>query len=361
MAKLCVIQCRDIQMLTSSLPGLTEPFFLKAGTGERYVFGSQLATVIARNKDTGGLFEGVIYSGGKSTSLPLHRHAGAHEAVLALAGQVALHLHGRDFILARGDYASIPPGVLHGHRFLSHHTELLSWTVGGSVTPMFPVLGVSYPGHVHPPPQDLVVESGKLSRASAVADVSFDLGVNWEHDAQEPCSYGSLPDGFVPYTRQAGEGDCRIAGSTIFNMLTRQRNSAGKFIAVMAEGPARPRVPFHYHERHTENFFCVDGAMTMWANHEKVILGPGDYLHVPANTIHSYQQDSHYTRFFGILCPGLFEIFFDTFAEPYNQHIFPLQPAPFRYDRVVESIELLDVKQVESFEGAGERMSSSAQ
>ena len=76
--------------------------------------------------------------------------------------------------------------------------------------------------------------------------------------------------------------------------------------------------------------------------------------------MHSYQQNSHYTRFLGMLCPGLFEPFFDAFAEPYGQHIFPLKPGPFRYDRVVAEIANLDVKQVETFQGAGERMAGIA-
>ena len=49
-------------MLSVSLPGSKQPFLLNAGDGERFVFGSQLATVIARN-DSGGLFEGVVLLG----------------------------------------------------------------------------------------------------------------------------------------------------------------------------------------------------------------------------------------------------------------------------------------------------------
>jgi quercetin 2,3-dioxygenase len=106
----------------------------------------------------------------------------------------------------------------------------------------------------------------------------------------------------------------------------------------------------HYHELHTENLFCIDGSMTMRANGTQLHVRPDDFVHVPATTIHSYQQNAHYTRFFGLLTPGLFEAFFDIFSEPYDQYVFPLKPGPFHYDRVVANIDKLDVKQVEKFE-----------
>ena len=108
-------------MASSNLPGTKRAFSLKAGEGDRYIFGSQLATVLARNIDTGGLFEFVVYSGGKGTYFPLHRHAQAHEAIIVLSGRLILHLDSKDFLLSPGDYASIPAGIVHGHRFVTSH------------------------------------------------------------------------------------------------------------------------------------------------------------------------------------------------------------------------------------------------
>jgi quercetin 2,3-dioxygenase len=84
----------------------------------------------------------------------------------------------------------------------------------------------------------------------------------------------------------------------------------------------------------------------MWANGEELQLYPGDFLHVPANTIHAYRIDSHYTKFLGFLSPGLFEPFFRTLGDPYEDHIFPSEPRPLRFDRVLARLHELDLKVV---------------
>ncbi len=48
-----------------SLPKEKVPYLLRSGEGERYLFGRQVATVMANGKSTGGLFEIVLLSGEK--------------------------------------------------------------------------------------------------------------------------------------------------------------------------------------------------------------------------------------------------------------------------------------------------------
>src|SRR5947199_10104550 len=55
----CTISSRRNIMtksLDNQLPAEQRAYFLNAGAGERYVFGTQLATVIAEAKSTGGMF-----------------------------------------------------------------------------------------------------------------------------------------------------------------------------------------------------------------------------------------------------------------------------------------------------------------
>ena len=40
--------------MNDQLPGKRVPYFLRAGEGERYLVGGELATFIARHEDTGG-------------------------------------------------------------------------------------------------------------------------------------------------------------------------------------------------------------------------------------------------------------------------------------------------------------------
>ncbi len=49
----------------NSLPKEKMPYLLRGGEGERYLFGRQVATVMANAKSTGDLFEIVLLSGEK--------------------------------------------------------------------------------------------------------------------------------------------------------------------------------------------------------------------------------------------------------------------------------------------------------
>jgi quercetin 2,3-dioxygenase len=43
-----------------------------------------------------------------------------------------------------------------------------------------------------------------------------------------------------------------MAGDTLFTFLTDSRQSAGKFLALMTDGPKGQRIPNHMHQKHTE-------------------------------------------------------------------------------------------------------------
>ncbi|MFE8596877.1 quercetin 2,3-dioxygenase [Archangium violaceum] len=105
-------------------------------------------------------------------------------------------------------------------------------------------------------------------------------------------------------------------------------------------------IPAHFHEKHTETFFCLDGSMNMRVNGELLTLSPGDFVHAPARTIHAYQLESHYTRMVGLLTPGLFEPFFRILGDPYAGYVYPQTPPPFRFDRVLSKLNELDLKLV---------------
>jgi quercetin 2,3-dioxygenase len=56
-----------------------------------------------------------------------------------------------------------------------------------------------------------------------------------------------------------------MAGDQLFTFLTGRRQSGGKFLALMTEGPKGHRIPNHVHFKHTETFFCLNGSVSMTA------------------------------------------------------------------------------------------------
>ncbi|WP_257462502.1 quercetin 2,3-dioxygenase [Archangium lipolyticum] len=338
----------DIQKVVpeGKLPGKGVPYFIRNGEGERYLVGGLVAGLIARGVDTQELFEAAILTGGRDANLPPHTHARTHEAILVLDGEVELWLGQGHYLLIRGDFASIPEGTPHALKMRSHRTRLISWSTGKEMGPLYKALGQPYEGYVQPPEVNPEISKELLEKAEASADVRFERKAPSRSTPQRVTN-GTVPDKKVPYVLASGEGQRLVAGSELFSLVGDQRNSDGRFIVVVSEGPAGDMIPLHFHEKHTETFFCLDGSITMRVNDATVTLAPGDFVHAPARTIHAYQLNSHYTRMVGFLTPGLFESFFRTLGDPYPAYVYPQTPPPFRFDRVLSKLNELDLKLVQ--------------
>jgi len=332
-------------MTTNILPGDKRAYFLKAGEGDRYLAGGQLATYLARASDTGGLLEVAVISAGKGAGLPLHSHKKTHEALMMLTGRLDLWLDGRKYCLAQGDFASIPPDVVHGYRMQSNRARFLSWHVGGDGGQVYAVTGEPASVYSHLPGAAVPVDSQKTTLAESLIDVRFAGDLPMQTPEGVPVS--KPPEGVTPYVLESGEGERMIAAESLFTFLAHQGNTAGSFIILTTQAPKAERIPKHFHEKHTETFFCLEGRMTMWVKDEEVTLDAGDFLHAPPGTIHAYRLDAPYTNFVGILTPGLFEPFFRTLCDPYDDYIFPPNPGPLRFDRVIQRLPELDLKLVE--------------
>lgn len=326
-----------IPTLPMTLPGEKRPYLLRDREGDRYLMGTQLVTVIASAASSGSLFELVSISGSLGDSFPAHRHANAHEGIYVQDGQVEVLLGDERYLLTVGDYAHIPAGTTHAYTLRSHNARFLSVTSKGAVGKVYTHIGTATDLHVHPPQGETVDLVALLSEPIAGAD--FELADSQVKGEVKPVTNVDVPDGIEPYTIASGGGIHRIAGNDLFILLATNDNTGGDFIVLDNVGPAGHAIVQHYHEKHTETFLCTAGQMTMWANDRQYQMLPGDFLHVPAGTKHSFRMDAHYTRFFSVLATGLFEDFFHTLGSPYDQgFIFPTQPGPSRFDRLAKKV-----------------------
>ncbi|WP_339115420.1 quercetin 2,3-dioxygenase [Thioclava sp. GXIMD2076] len=325
-----------------TLPGAPVLYAMRDGQGPHYLMGGLVATLIARPEDTAQAYSATILSGGMDAELPLHTHAETDEAIYILDGRVELWLDDRLHLMTAGDYAFVPAGTLHGHRMKSHRARILTWAIGAKLGGMWEALGTVFPRPVHPETPCAPLGEAQMDAASNAADVSFRGPV----PAQTPVLVEAteIPEGYSPYVLRAGEGEHLVAADQLFTFLQTRATSQERFITVMTEGPTGPAIPWHYHEHHAENFFCVDGQMTMWVNGEEIHLNPGDYMQVPAGTVHSYRLDTPYTRFLGWLVPPVFEPFFRYVGDPTEMTTFPVEPPPFRFDRVLAHLDELDLQ-----------------
>ncbi|WP_340014051.1 quercetin 2,3-dioxygenase [Paenibacillus sp. FSL K6-1318] len=331
--------------LMKTLPQTRMPYLLRKGEGKSYTFGKQVVTIMADTDSTGGQFEMFTIAGSKGEVFPLHFHNSSYESLMVLEGRVELVIDGQYHLLTSGDYAHIPPGTKHAYRFAGHRNRIVSYSLPGNITSIFPVMGLAYSFKDYPPQPLYEWTQEDLIQAAKVADIGFEDGeLQW--GASQLVETGEVHGGVIPYVLESGEGDRLLTGDQLHRILASQKNTDGAYIFVSTEGPKGEPIVEHYHENHVETFYCVQGQMTMWANGEEIQLHEGDFLHVPEGTTHAYRLDAPYTRFVGMLECGLFEPFFRILGESYEHFIFPNEPGPLRMDRVMANMDTLDLKVV---------------
>ncbi|MCU1479764.1 MAG: cupin protein [Subtercola sp.] len=306
--------------LIDRLPGTVAPYAMSAGEGARYEIDGTLYTVIARPEDTGDLFGAVYISGGRGTEAPFASHTDEHQTVLVFDGLVEFWLGDQARVLATGDSVAIPAATPFAYRFLSSYTRILVWSSSGRSTAMVPRLGLAVDSHVHP------ARSSRPVSLAELRDVGAEFGVTYpdlpkteprlQHDS-------TRPDGVEPYFLSAWEGEHTLTYNQLNTFLSRGENTAKDYFVMHTSGAKAGYIPLHFHERHTENFLCLEGRIWLHVNGQELLLTKGDFVHAPAGTIHSFALDSNHTQMVGFLAPSIFEKFFDYMNTPTTESVYP--------------------------------------
>jgi len=312
--------------LLGALPGEAVPYSLASGDGLRRVVDGQLVTIIARGADTGDQFAAAYVSGDRGAEFPVLAHPQESRTIIVFDGLLQVRVGDTTQVLAVGDEAVVPAGTAFGYRMLANRTRFLLWSTTGASIELLDRLGTPTDGHVHPPRR-----SGASLRSEAV-EVARELGFAASpFDGGEPVlRHGDRrPAGVEPYVLSAGEGEHLAGFNQMHTFTSRGANTGGDYFTVHSSGARAGYIPLHFHERHTENFFCFEGRVWLHVNGEELLLTKGDFVHAPAGTIHSYAFDSHHTQMIGMLSPDIFEPFFDYMFEPTDERVHTETVEPY--------------------------------
>jgi quercetin dioxygenase-like cupin family protein len=137
----------------------------------------------------------------------------------------------------------------------------------------------------------------------------------------------TLPGEPVPYVIEAGSGRAHVLLGEVGRALVGAEESAGAMSVMSLDGPRADRpIPLHYHDEEYEFFYCLRGAIQLWADDESRVLAPGDFGFIPPGTLHAYQLRGHHSTFVGPIVPGGWDRFFDLTGEPFATAAFPQGP-----------------------------------
>ncbi len=137
----------------------------------------------------------------------------------------------------------------------------------------------------------------------------------------------TLPGETVPYVIEAGSGRAHVLLGEVGRALVGAEESGGAMSVMTLDGPRAERpIPLHYHDNEFEFFYCLRGAIQLWADDSSRVLAPGDFGYIPPGTLHAYQLRGNFSTFVGPIVPGGWDRFFDLTGEPFATAAFPQGP-----------------------------------
>ncbi|KKY28265.1 putative cupin domain protein [Diplodia seriata] len=237
--------------------------------GERLVIpcSNSVMRLLVTGRETGMAFAVVSTGGAAAAPIGFHYHREAHDVFLCLKGRVNVWAGAAARTMAPGDFASVPPGVIHQYQILGDHTEFIGLIVPGGWEEFFRIIGEPYLSNtsalfpVDDPRDPRAVLVPKLIEAAEKCDM---VPVR-DHAAVEIQPWGNgdderLPDGVEPYFLRADAGPkWLLDDSAVARPLVTTVQSGGRFSVVGLEGGGGGG-----DGHHRRSVFSEVGGMLRW-------------------------------------------------------------------------------------------------
>jgi quercetin 2,3-dioxygenase len=124
-----------------ALPGAAEPYFLRAGAGPKHELLGQVCFQIMRGAETDDAVSMTVTEGAAPAAMPTHVHKSSYEAIYCLDGRLRVSAGGREHLLTRGDFISIPAGTEHSYALEGYFTRFATMYAPAGIERFFELAG----------------------------------------------------------------------------------------------------------------------------------------------------------------------------------------------------------------------------
>ncbi|ETS85890.1 hypothetical protein PFICI_03915 [Pestalotiopsis fici W106-1] len=194
--------------------------------------------ILASSKQTNGGIA-VFTSGAVLSDAPgFHWHKEAHDVFLVTKGYLKLWNGDKCRIMGPGDFAYVPPTVIHNPELLGPHTETLGLVAPGDWIDFFRYVGEEYKGLIIPETDDRDLKSlliPKLMQAKDRFDVQFERSYQPPEVAEWQASENVLGGPLEPYFLRANTGPRWLLGGVMSRPLINASQCSGKFAITSLE------------------------------------------------------------------------------------------------------------------------------
>ncbi|WPG97866.1 Hypothetical protein R9X50_00064800 [Acrodontium crateriforme] len=279
--------------------------------------------LLITGKETSNAFALVGSAGSQSDPIGFHYHQQTHDVFLCLQGKINVWANDQSRTMEPGDFASVPPNVIHQYQILGPHSEFIGLICPGGWEAFFRVLGDPYNGPQWPANDSRPFHEALLPRLKAAAQ-EFDMIPCPQHAFFGPQPWletdNALPGKPAPYFVKNATGPAWELGGMVARPLvtgkesedkfsigsietSAQYNTSSIFSTTTAETPSRHlKFPKTHHA-----FLLVAGSVKFNLsenNAEKAsstsetTLTASEVIYIPANTAFHFTTTSRYAKMY---------------------------------------------------------------
>ena len=260
--------------------------------------------------DTGGtysLFEGLVPPGGGP---PPHFHQREYEAFYVLEGELTYHANGASTVAGPGTFVHIPKNLLHTFKNESQRdARMLAIVAPSGIEHFLEEIGRPVYDRTSTPAPMTPADVEKILATAPKYGIGIVLP---DHVTATPPELGLRVKIVMP-----GEGKCVWAAGDHYFFKNTGADTGGTYSLFEGLVPPGGGPPPHFHEREFEAFYILEGELTFHANGASTIAGPGTFVHIPKNLLHTFKNESHRNaRMLAIVAPAGMEDFLEEIGRP---------------------------------------------
>ena len=324
----------------SLAPGEARPYIIEPFGGETiYIPCTKAAIRLAVTAKESEQAFAIVTSGGVGGDpVGFHYHREAHEVFLCLKGKVNIWAGDQCRCLEPGDFASVPPNIVHQYQLLGDFTEGTCLIIPGGWEDFFRAIGDPYSGPMFPPSDNQNFFEVLEPRIRAAIQ-EHDMVPVPDHPFVEPQPWNDesdnvLPGALTPYFLQSGKGGRYLNGGVVVSPLITTAESDGKFSISFIEGSS-------WHEKgplgdslrfqNTHHALQVaDGAIDVILDGKLGRLNVAEIAFIPRGTVFSVVFRSRYAKVYVYASGPSVADALREIGSPYTDTMVPEKASPWK-------------------------------
>ncbi|KAH7003108.1 RmlC-like cupin domain-containing protein [Fusarium venenatum] len=343
-----------IPIHTTPPPSRTS-YIIQQLEGERLSIPGSKGTfrILASTKQTDGQMS-VFQSGAVLSDAPgFHYHKEAHDVFLVTKGFMKLWNGDKCRIMGPGDFAYVPPNIIHNPELMGPHTETLGLVVPGDWIDFFRYIGEPFEGNIVPEHDNRDLKSHVIPK---VMSAPKDFDVHFVRDYQPPAvgeweeTENVLPGDLKPYFLRANTGPRWVAGGVMSRPFITTKESGGKFAisSIESSGSYKSSVFSDYLAfPNVDHCLCIlEGALrvVLKGDEEWVTLHEGETVMIAAGQSFKLEFGSRYVRFWSFTDgPGIEELIQQA-GESYQSFVLPDEATALDQSKLDDVVQKLGAK-----------------